>query len=362
MSFLRTILFSCAAAIAQAAVPAIGEMMPPLGQDVKWLKGDPVPAFQKGHVYVIDIWGTWCAPCLAELPHMKELANRYRGKATVIAIAVSPEAGIPPAEFVNKKGDLMPYVVAQDIGDRIDARFDDGLGSLGAGGYPTLAIVDREGRLAFFGRGYPNPGFEESLASIVEGKYDLKSAVAQYRRMHEVKRAAEPLLERASSKDVNTAVEAVRKLVKLDAGLFALRAVNVYPRLREAGKERANQWARELVDELLTGSDFRLAWPLATLASSIAYVPDTMNRVRPDADATDFALALRAATRASEVAGNKDPWRVQTVAMIQFSSGDKAAGVTAMNRSVELAEAANWGEEELSKLRVMRDQFRRQAN
>src|SRR6185436_14061103 len=118
----------------------------------------------------------------------------------------------------------------------------------------------------------------------------------------------------------------------------------------------------ELVDELLTGSDLRLAWPLATLAQSIVYVPDTLMRVRPDTTDADYTLALRAATRSSEITGGKDPWRVQTLAMIRFSKGDKSDGATLMDRSVQLAESAHWGEEELRKLRAMRDQFRRASN
>ena len=72
-----------------------------------------------------------------------------------VAIAISPEFGTPPTEFVRGKGDLMPYTVAEDVGDRIDKLWADPLGSSGAGSYPTMAIVDRDGKIAFIGRGYP---------------------------------------------------------------------------------------------------------------------------------------------------------------------------------------------------------------
>ncbi|WP_439556339.1 TlpA family protein disulfide reductase [Dyadobacter sp.] len=37
----------------------------------------------KGKFVFIDIWATWCAPCIAEIPHLKNAEERYKGKQLV---------------------------------------------------------------------------------------------------------------------------------------------------------------------------------------------------------------------------------------------------------------------------------------
>jgi len=314
-------------------------------------------------VYVVDLWGTWCPPCLADIPHMKKVADQYRGRGVVFAaIAISPEYGTPVAEFVRGKGDLMPYTVGEDVGDRIDQTWADPRGGSGAGSYPTLAIIDRDGRIAFVGRGYPIQGFEETLAKVVEGKWDLADAVAKDKSVAQVKQLAEPLLADAKRRlgegDVAGALDVYRRVLGMNAGSFGMRAAGLYPTIRDrVSKQAANAWALELMGKWFGGVDERLAWPLATLAESIVYLPDPASSLRPDLDDSDFVLALRAASRANEVAHGKDPWRLQTLSKVTYASGDKKRAAELMTRSVEAAKAAEWGADELVKLEAMRDKM-----
>ena len=34
----------------------------------------------QGHIVILDFWASWCAPCIAEMPTVKEIYAKYKDK------------------------------------------------------------------------------------------------------------------------------------------------------------------------------------------------------------------------------------------------------------------------------------------
>ena len=88
----------------------------------------------EGKVSVIDIWATWCEPCIAEIPKFNRLYEEYKNKDVQIVgiTAVSPHDDIAP----KAKQFGMRYTVL--VGDEAVV---DGFG--GVIGWPTTFVVTK---------------------------------------------------------------------------------------------------------------------------------------------------------------------------------------------------------------------------
>lgn len=48
----------------------------------------------KGKVIYVDLWATWCGPCLAEMPHYETLREKYKENTQVAFVSLSIDDGI----------------------------------------------------------------------------------------------------------------------------------------------------------------------------------------------------------------------------------------------------------------------------
>ncbi len=107
---------------------------------LKNLDGQDVSFSQfKGKVVVVDVWATWCGPCIMEIPGYIALQKKY-GKAGLVIVGVSLDRGGPAKvrKFVAERG--MNYTVVMG-----DDRVAEAFGGFEA--IPTTFLISRDGRI-----------------------------------------------------------------------------------------------------------------------------------------------------------------------------------------------------------------------
>jgi len=105
------LLFMAARSAAQVAYLDTGEKVN-MYPKVEWIKGQPFSAFDPSKIYVIDLWATWCKPCLAAMPHLNNLSKKFRGKIVFLAQDVMENDQAKVTGFVTGQGDNMDMNVA----------------------------------------------------------------------------------------------------------------------------------------------------------------------------------------------------------------------------------------------------------
>jgi len=98
----------------------------------------------RGRVQVVNFWGTWCKPCLKELPEFDQLYRRYRKHGmTLLAIATDEDADAVKDTVSKKK-----------LGAKIAIAGEEYAGKYGSPKFPFTFIVDHKGVIRGSYRGY----------------------------------------------------------------------------------------------------------------------------------------------------------------------------------------------------------------
>ncbi|TIU41856.1 MAG: TlpA family protein disulfide reductase, partial [Mesorhizobium sp.] len=120
-----------------------------------WLRGQPLTSFQRGNVYVVEFWATWCMPCMAAMSHLVQLQEKYKDSGLqVIGVAAHEHARtVADARtklnaWLTKNHPNMNYRIAFDYTGEMSKLW---IGASSSCEIPTSFVVDRDGYIAFRG-------------------------------------------------------------------------------------------------------------------------------------------------------------------------------------------------------------------
>lgn len=110
-----------------------------------------------GKILVINVWATWCGPCVQEIPQLNALKNQFLGDTNVVFIALTDDPKAKVERFLANTS----FTYDQIISDRAYLKKWSGTFAMS---YPQHIIVDQEQKICY---------------QLAGTRYDLDQLLAQ---------------------------------------------------------------------------------------------------------------------------------------------------------------------------------------
>jgi thiol-disulfide isomerase/thioredoxin len=304
----------------------VGDAPPPL-KATKWLQGNEVTAFEPGKIYVVEIWATWCGPCIAIMPHVGAMQRDFRDKGvTVVGFTAKDPNNTAEkvAEFIGKRGKKLGYTFA--YADNRDT-YDAYMKASGQGGIPCSFVVGKDGKLAYIG----HPVFlDDVLPKVIAGSWD---PVAGAEELAQADKEFDKVFALFGQEDVEGALKAFAEFEGKRPKLANCCYFTV-PRLTLLMKAKKFDDARAFAEKTLReGTEQEDSYLLRGVAAAL----------RTPAAKEDKALtsmAVKSAEAFLSCAGDKDLGALLGVAEACTFVGDLEKRKEYGKRAIPIAEAA----------------------
>lgn len=324
LTAIAVALAVCQPAFAQQPTLTIGQPAPELKVG-KWLKGTPQTKFEKGKIYVVEFWATWCGPCIESIPHVSELAKKYKDvRFNGVSVWETPTTTTDQIQkFVDDMGDKMAYNVAIDDGKHMAEKW---MTAAGEDGIPSAFIVDKDGAIAWIG--HPME-MDEPLAKIVAGKFDRKAYAAEkakgQKEMAELNEAMKPVQQMLEQGDTKGAQAEIDKVIAKNANFEKYLGMFKLQLMMGNDDAKAGAYGLHLADKLFKED----ANNLNTIAWMI---------VDPEVPATqrDIKAAIKISEKSNQLSGNKNPMFLDTLALAYFLDGQVKKAVETQEKAISL--------------------------
>lgn len=127
-------------------------------------------ASHKGKVVVVDLWSTWCEPCLEEFPNLVNLKRKHQDKLVTLSVNMNyagledetPESLKPEVlKILEEQGAKFPNYISSTPDEEVYQKLD-------IVGLPAVHVYDASGKLV---KKFGNDGeftYEKDVTPFVE--------------------------------------------------------------------------------------------------------------------------------------------------------------------------------------------------
>jgi thiol-disulfide isomerase/thioredoxin len=284
-----------------------------------WLENDdlepgeaPLTEFKSGQVYVLEFWATWCGPCIAGMPHLSELQEKYDdGEVTIIGVSDEPLHVVVPFLFKTygeeKKthNERMRYTVATDPDESV---WNDYFRAAGQSGIPCAFIIGETGKVEWIG--HPM-AMDEPLAQVVDGDWDREAFAAEFRKKQERRQIQRKYFAARRAGNIESAASLLDQMLDADPDNANLRMQKFELMLTSMDKpEQAYTLGRGLLKD---------SWDEPQMLNGIAW----MVVDNPAVKKRNLDFAMKAASRANELTDGEDAAILDTLARVHYEMAMK---------------------------------------
>lgn len=211
--------------LTHAARLNIGDRAPALPIE-QYLRG---PRARVGQVTVIELWATWCEPCIRAMAHTNELQQRFGSRVRFIGVAEREDGETAAEQLAHVRGFLarrdpeIKYTIGFGANQRLSRLWTD---AAGVKDVPVAFVIDAHGRVAFIGHPLhlDSPKHGHPLRQILAGTWLGSSADLRYRtgrrlltRLRERKRRVNrDVMRRELERDWTRLLNVSEEAIKID--------------------------------------------------------------------------------------------------------------------------------------------------
>lgn len=108
----------------------------------QWMTANPPDVKNlKGRVYVVDFWATWCHSCVEGMEELNKINEKYSDRGLVFMSLCQDKSPETINRMIDEKNINFHVAIDHGTADWYEVKY-----------YPTVAVVDHEGRIIWQGK------------------------------------------------------------------------------------------------------------------------------------------------------------------------------------------------------------------